>query len=85
MKDNGIDVIKELRVYIATHFKGLQKEYAKSIGVSSAFVSSVMVGKKPPSKKMLSDLGIEMSKVTTIQYSRVSHASTTRQPRVKGA
>ena len=62
------EVIKELRVYIARHFDGVQKDYAKSIGVSSAFVSAVMKGKSLPSEVMLSHIGF--SKNVEVKFYR---------------
>lgn len=75
------EVITELRIYIARNFNGLQKEYAESLGVSSAFVSSVMNGKKLPTDKMLNQIGF--SKEIETRFLRVSDASFTRQSRVK--
>lgn len=75
------EVITELRIYIARNFNGLQKEYADSLGVSSAFVSAVMTGKKMPSNEMLKQIGF--SKEVETRFLRVIDASATRQARVK--
>jgi transcriptional regulator with XRE-family HTH domain len=70
------EIITELRVYIARNFNGKQKAFAKSMGVSSAFVSSVMNGKKPPSDQMLKQIGF--SKEVEVKFLRLDEAQATR-------
>lgn len=70
------EIITELRVYIAINFNGKQKAFAKSLGVSTAFVSSVMNGKKHPSEEMLRQIGF--SKETEVRFLRVDDAPATR-------
>lgn len=85
MSDKEIDISKELRIYIATHFDGINKNYAEHIDVSSSFLSAVIRKKKKPTTRMLQDLGLSMKKVSKVEYSRVNDASTTREQRVNGA
>ena len=64
---NQDQFIVELRTYIARNFVR-QVKYAEEISTSSAFVSSVLRGEKMPNKRMLSDLGLTMNKVTIITF-----------------
>ncbi len=61
------DIIKAVRqrAYIDFHN---QVEYAEYLGVSVAFINSVIRGKKKPSKKVLDDLGVEKVRTVTYQY-----------------
>lgn len=53
---NVISIILELRSHIARKYK-TQKAAAAAWGVSAAFVSSVLSGKKAPNDVMLKDAG----------------------------
>lgn len=66
---NQNQFVVELRTYIARNFI-TQTKYAEEIGVSKAFVSYVLRGEKMPNKRMLSDLGLTMNKVTTITFDK---------------
>jgi transcriptional regulator with XRE-family HTH domain len=48
----------ELRAHIARKYKTLTAA-AEAMGVSIAYVSAVVNGRKPPNKAMLDDAGIE--------------------------
>jgi transcriptional regulator with XRE-family HTH domain len=58
----SVDVKKELLIHIAMNHDGKQCRFADSIGVSRAFVSAVINGKKNPSKSMLDLLGLKAVK-----------------------
>lgn len=49
---------------------GSQSAYAEILGVSDAMVSSVVNGKKKPSKTMLDDLGYEKKRVSIYTYTK---------------
>lgn len=57
------DVIKKLRGHIYSEFE-TASNYANSKGVSKAYISSVLTGKREPSDGMLSDIGIKKEKQT---------------------
>lgn len=50
-----IDPVAELKVLQGTR---QQQEMAEVFGISSAFMSMVMLGKKPPTKIMLAAIGL---------------------------
>jgi transcriptional regulator with XRE-family HTH domain len=56
-------VIKKLRVYIFTNFKS-GSDYAKSKGVSRAYISAVLTGKREPNDEILKDIGVTKQKLT---------------------
>ena len=63
---NNEEVISLLKIYINDHFGGSQSQYAESMNVSPQFVSSVLRGKKTPSKQMMDHIGVE--KIVTTSY-----------------
>jgi len=54
------EVIRRLRLEV--EIEGTQRAYAKSIGVSPAFLNDILLGKREPSGKVLEHLGL--AKVT---------------------
>lgn len=64
---NAEKMREELRVYIARHHIK-QSSYAEKLGVSSAFVSAVVTGLKPPSTEMLNDLGLRRERTVKYEY-----------------
>lgn len=52
------DVLTELRVHVARYHKS-QNNFAAHLGVMPSFISAVMTGRKPPTKQILDDAGIE--------------------------
>ncbi|MGL4518052.1 MAG: hypothetical protein ACRCUH_15335 [Shewanella sp.] len=82
-KIKSAEVLRELRVYIARHFDGVQKDYANSIGVSSPYVSAVLKGRSLPSETMLKQIGF--SKEVQILYSRISDDVPDSESTSKGA
>lgn len=65
---NTENVIEKIRVRIAKDFDMKQSNYADYLGVSKAFVSAVITGKKQPSKQMCEDVGVTVSKKTVYEY-----------------
>jgi hypothetical protein len=61
-----IDITIELRVHIARHYK-TQKAAAAAWGVSTAFVSAVLTGRKRPTDAMLAEAGFSR----VVEYVRV--------------
>lgn len=66
---SGAEVLAMLRDHIA-HRYGTQAEAARMWGVSSSFVSMILHGKKFPTERMLTELGIE--RVITITYRKTN-------------
>lgn len=64
-----IDILAELRKHIAKKYVN-QAGAARAWGVTSAMVSGVLTGKKPPTKQMLEDAGFRRVE-TPAQYERV--------------
>ena len=66
---------KEMQEYLLNHIdikhKTLRK-FAAHIGVSVAYVSNVVRGKKPPSRKVLAEIGV--IKVSTVSYEMADEA-----------
>ena len=52
------EVAAMCRTYFTEHF-GTVSNAAKTLGVSSAYVSAIGIGKKPPPKWLRKNLGIE--------------------------
>ncbi|MFT6347105.1 MAG: putative transcriptional regulator [Psychromonas sp.] len=55
-----VNFAKELRIYIAANHGSNQGKYAKHLGVSASFISSVTCGRANPTKRILEDLGLEI-------------------------
>lgn len=47
---------------------GSLRKYANHLGVTPSFLSAVATGKKSPSPKILSDMGLTMEKKVVRQY-----------------
>ncbi len=62
MNELMIDIRKRIDEF------GNQSAYAEHLGISDAMVSSVVNGKKKPSKVILEDLGYEKVRVLTYTY-----------------
>lgn len=62
-----LDLLPELRAHVARKYVR-QKYAAAAWGVSGAFVSAVLTGKKPPTQQILDDAGI----VRTVTYRRAA-------------
>lgn len=58
-----IDLLPELRAHVARKYRR-QRFAAEAWGVSTAFVSAVLTGRKSPTQQILDDAGI----VRTISY-----------------
>ena len=54
---NKTDMLKKLKGYIYSEF-GNAKNYAEYKGVSTAFISAVLNGKKEPTESILSDVAM---------------------------
>jgi hypothetical protein len=65
---DGIDICAELRAHVARKY-GKQKHAAAAWGVSNAFVSSVLSGRKTPTEQILADAGL----VRAVIYRRAAH------------
>lgn len=63
------ELLTEILVYIAKNHGGKQNRFADSIGVSCAYVSDIVNGKKEPSKKILELIGV----VRTVTYKKINH------------
>ena len=61
-----VNPVKVLEKYING---SSQKDAAKKLGFSEAYLSMVLLGRKPPARKLLAKLGLERRKVVT--YRRV--------------
>lgn len=59
------DILAELRAHVARKYIK-QCRAASAWGLSPAFVSAVLTGRKEPTKQILDDAGIE--RVTTYKY-----------------
>lgn len=59
--------LKDLKMYIFVNH-GTQSGYAKKLGVSRAHISAVCLGKKAPTKQILSDVGYSLSKKTVYTF-----------------
>lgn len=57
-------VLKKLKGYIYSEF-GTASEYARSKGVSRAYISAVLTGKREPNESILSDINVSKIKTTT--------------------
>lgn len=57
------EIIKKLRGYIYSEFESATN-YANSKGVSKAYISAVLKGKREPNDEILSDIGIKKEKQT---------------------
>lgn len=55
---NEVDLLPELRAHVARKYK-TQTAAAQEWGVSTAFVSSVLAGKRKPTAAILDDAGLE--------------------------
>ncbi len=66
---------EEMQEYLLNHIdikhKTLRK-FSAHIGVSSAYISDVVLGKKPPSRKVLAEIG--MVKTSTVAYEMADEA-----------
>ncbi len=62
-------MIAILKGYIYSNFKNAS-EYADKRGISRSYVSAVIVGKKNPNDKMLSDIGLTMNKQLTVTFDK---------------
>lgn len=67
------NVQDEIWRFVRLNFR-TQKEAAAAMGISSAFLSAVMHGKKKPTKAILDVVGIEERTVTTYMR-RASHGA----------
>lgn len=54
---NQEEITQELRMQIARKYKGRQTNAAMAWGVSSSFVSQVLLQQKKPCESMLEDIG----------------------------
>ena len=64
------DIIKELKLHIFMIYE-TKSVYAKHKGVSEAYVSMVLNGKKHIPQSMLDDIGIKKERVVTFEYSEI--------------
>lgn len=62
---NGEEFTKKLLKHILINYRYMTR-YADHLGVSKAYISAVVSGKKPPSKAILKDIGME--RIATITY-----------------
>jgi len=65
----GDEVMEIIFWHFRRNFRN-QKEAGEHYGCSNAFISAVQSGKKPPTKKMMADMGINRARVTA--YVRAS-------------
>lgn len=69
MKNITQERIREvIRLRAVTDF-GNQKKYAEHLGINTSDLSKAISGKKPPSAKMLADIGYES--VITVEYKKI--------------
>ena len=61
----------QLQAHIALHFKN-PSAYAKHVGLSPRYVALVLHEDRPPTKRMVADLGMTEYKYTTRLYFKVS-------------
>ena len=54
---NKQDMLKKLKGFIYSEF-GTSKAYAKSKGVTPAFISAILKGKKDPTPEILGDIKV---------------------------
>lgn len=71
-----INPLTELRSRIV--YGTTQGALAKEIGVSGAFLSMVLAGRKKPSAKVLQFLGIEVEKTVTYRFRKRGRTGTKR-------
>lgn len=56
------DIVCMIKMRIANDFDMRQSKYADHLGVSSAYVSAVLKGKRVPSQQMCNDVGVSVEK-----------------------
>ncbi len=66
---NQIHFLIELKTYIDKHFVS-QAAYAKHIGLNPTYLSLVMHQKRPPTQRMVKDLGMMRMKYHYTLYFR---------------
>lgn len=67
---NTTDVLNMLRSHIS--YEESQKDLAREMGVSEAYVSLVLAGKRQPGPKVLTFLGLRQIVKRTVTYKRAS-------------
>lgn len=67
---NKTDVLTMLRSHIS--YEESQKDLAREMGVSEAYVSLVLAGKREPGPKVLKFLGLRQIVTRTVTYKRAS-------------
>lgn len=66
---NKLIVNQKKYTFFGLEFKQV-KDMAEYFGVSSAFASAVLSGKKPPTKAMLDTVGYTKTVTTTTEYNK---------------
>ena len=64
------DIIKALKLHIFMVYE-TKSVYAEKKGVSEAYVSMVLNGKKHIPQSMLDDIGIQKKRVVSFKYSKI--------------
>lgn len=67
---NKNDVLTMLRGFIS--YEDSQKDLAREMGVSEAYVSLVLAGKRQPGPKVLKFLGLRQVVTRTVTYKRAT-------------
>lgn len=60
------EVLTEIRIHIAKHFNGKDKLFARHIGVTPSAISIVLRGVRPPTEKILNEIGYK--KIEKVEY-----------------
>lgn len=64
------EVLEKLKLHIFKLYD-TKSYYAKCKGLSEAYISMVLSGKKPMPQSMLMDIGMQKERVITFKYSRL--------------
>ena len=61
------EMLKKLKAFVYGEY-GSAKNYAEHLGVSTTFMSKVILGQSNPTKPILNDLGLTIKKETIVTF-----------------